>query len=65
MRFRASDPKRKKLLLSSFASIDDIRLASIDELTEVCGIGKDLATSIKEHLMAVSDPDPAESESSE
>jgi len=44
-------PKRRKALLKHFDnSIDAIKSASIDELSEVGGISKEVALSIKSHL---------------
>jgi excinuclease ABC subunit C len=43
-------PAKRKALLSRFGSINDIRDASIEELTAVTGITVTLAQSIKDHL---------------
>lgn len=43
-------PARRKALLKYFGSIDKIRSASAEELTEVPGINLDIALSIKAHL---------------
>jgi excinuclease ABC subunit C len=43
-------PARRKALLSRFGSIEDIRDASIEELTAVAGINPALAQVIKDHL---------------
>lgn len=39
-------PKRKKILLRYFGSLEQIKRASIDDLSEVSGIGKNIAKSI-------------------
>ena len=44
-------PKRRKVLLKHFEnSIDNIKGASVSELTEVSGINKEVALAIKSHL---------------
>lgn len=43
-------PTKRKALLSHFGSLDKIRKASIDELTEVRGIHQELAEMIQSHL---------------
>jgi excinuclease ABC subunit C len=43
-------PGKKKLLLEHFGSVDNIRSASVQALTEVKGINKKIAESIHEYL---------------
>lgn len=43
-------PKRRKLLLSQFGSLDEIRKATVEELATVPGIPMDVAESIKAGL---------------
>jgi excinuclease ABC subunit C len=43
-------PSRRKALLKQFGSLEGIRAASVDELTTVSGIPREVAISIKEHL---------------
>jgi excinuclease ABC subunit C len=43
-------PKRKKALIRHFGSARAIAAATIDELTEVSGISRDLAEQVKEHI---------------
>ena len=43
-------PAKRKVLLSHFGSLDDIRDASLEELTAVPGITTTLAQALKEHL---------------
>jgi excinuclease ABC subunit C len=43
-------PKRKKLLLRYFGSLEQIKRASIDDLSAVSGIGKNIAKSIYEEI---------------
>jgi excinuclease ABC subunit C len=43
-------PARRKVLLTRFGSLDDIRQASLDELSAVPGITPALAQAIKDHL---------------
>jgi excinuclease ABC subunit C len=43
-------PKRRKALLQAFGSIDKLREASVEELSQVAGITVDLAESVKSHL---------------
>ena len=43
-------PKRIKLLLHHFKSIDAIRIASIEELLVIPGLGNDLAQNIWEYF---------------
>ena len=43
-------PKRRKLLLSRFGTVNGIKSASLDDLTRVPGITRDLAQRIKEQL---------------
>jgi excinuclease ABC subunit C len=43
-------PKRRKALLKRFASIEAIRQASVEELTSVKGITKELAERLREYL---------------
>jgi excinuclease ABC subunit C len=43
-------PKKKKALIKLFGSVQGIRLASIEELTAVEGINRNLAQKIKETL---------------
>jgi excinuclease UvrABC nuclease subunit len=37
-------------LLKQFGSLEGIRVASVEELTQVSGIPRDVAVAIKEHL---------------
>jgi len=41
---------RKKLLLRYFGSVEQIRRASVDDLCEVSGIGKNTAKSIYKEI---------------
>jgi len=43
-------PKKRKALLTAFGSLDKIRKASIEELSEVKGINQELAEIIQSHL---------------
>ncbi len=43
-------PTRRRALLKHFGSLDGIREASVDALTEVKGIPREVAVAIKEHL---------------
>ena len=43
-------PKRKKILLRYFGSLEQIKRASIDDLSEVSGIGKIIAKSIYKEI---------------
>lgn len=43
-------PKKKKLLLTQFGSVANIRIAAIEELTKVKGINAELAQKIREVL---------------
>lgn len=43
-------PKRKKALLKEFGSVKQLRSASIEELTRVPGINREIAERILEHL---------------
>ena len=43
-------PKRKKILIRYFGSIDQIKRASSDDLTKVPGLGKKTAASIYNQL---------------
>ncbi|MCB8983217.1 MAG: excinuclease ABC subunit UvrC [Ardenticatenaceae bacterium] len=43
-------PKRRKLLLSHFGSLDDLRKATVEEIASVPGIPLDVAEAVKAHL---------------
>ena len=43
-------PKRKKALIRHFGSARAIASASVEDLTEVAGISRDLAEQVKEHI---------------
>jgi excinuclease ABC subunit C len=43
-------PARRRALLKQFGSLEGIRVASVEELTQVSGIPRDVAVAIKEHL---------------
>lgn len=43
-------PKRRKMLLSHFGSLDDLRKATVEEIASVPGIPLEVAESIKAHL---------------
>ncbi|MFC1979048.1 excinuclease ABC subunit UvrC [Chloroflexota bacterium] len=43
-------PKRKKVLIRHFGSVSKIRYASIEELSEVAGMNRDLAQRLKESI---------------
>jgi excinuclease ABC subunit C len=43
-------PKRKKALIRHFGSARAIAAASVEDLTEVAGISRDLAEQVKEHI---------------
>jgi excinuclease ABC subunit C len=43
-------PAKRKVLLTRFGSVDDIRDATIEELTAVPGITPGLAQALKDHL---------------
>ncbi len=43
-------PAKKQLLLEHFRSVEGVREASVDDIMQVPGIGKELAYKIKEHL---------------
>ena len=47
---RGIGDKRKKLLLRYFGSLKQIKRASVDDLSQVCGIGKATAQSIYQQL---------------
>ena len=39
-------PKRKKILLRYFGSLEQLKRASIDDISQVSGIGKNIAKSL-------------------
>ena len=43
-------PKRRKALLEKFGDIEGIKLASLEELTQVAGITEEIALSLKSGL---------------
>ncbi|MBP6473520.1 MAG: hypothetical protein KBE23_23500, partial [Chloroflexi bacterium] len=43
-------PKRRKMLLSHFGSLDDLRKATVEEIASVPGIPLEVAESLKAHL---------------
>ncbi|PID84692.1 MAG: excinuclease ABC subunit C [Chloroflexi bacterium] len=43
-------PKRRKMLLSHFGSLDELRQATVEEIASVPGIPYDVANAIKSHL---------------
>ncbi|MEA1984947.1 MAG: excinuclease ABC subunit UvrC [Euryarchaeota archaeon] len=43
-------PAKKRVLLEHFQSVEGVREASVDDIMQVQGIGKELAYKIKEHL---------------
>ncbi len=43
-------PKRRKALLTHFGSLDELKKATVGEITAVPGISLDVAQSIKDHL---------------
>ncbi len=43
-------PSRRKALLKHFGSLEGIRAASLEELTQAPGVPRDVAIAIKEHL---------------
>jgi excinuclease ABC subunit C len=43
-------PKRRKLLLTHFGSLDDLRTATMEEIASVPGIPVEVAEAVKAHL---------------
>ena len=43
-------PKRRKLLLTHFGSLDDLRKATMEEIASVPGIPVEVAEAVKAHL---------------
>ena len=43
-------PKKRRLLMQKFRTVDDIRNASVEDIMEVKGINRALAESIKEYI---------------
>lgn len=43
-------PKRRKMLLTHFGSLDDLRKATVEEIASVPGIPLEVAESVKAHL---------------
>jgi excinuclease ABC subunit C len=52
-------PTRKKALVKHFGSVKRLRTASVGEIAQVPGIGRDLAADVAEFLTSLNAPDDA------